>query len=57
MLPLAPDLRRAETVIAAFEAARTRGEDRALVDGLRVEAPTYRDAKRMAERAPAARRP
>jgi citrate lyase subunit beta/citryl-CoA lyase len=38
-------------MVKAFEAARERGEDRALVDGLWVEVPTYRNAKRLIERA------
>jgi citrate lyase subunit beta/citryl-CoA lyase len=38
-------------MIAAFDAARARGEDRALVDGWWVEVPTYRNARRLVERA------
>jgi citrate lyase subunit beta/citryl-CoA lyase len=38
-------------MVEAFEAARARGEDRALVDGLWVEVPTWRNAKRLLERA------
>jgi citrate lyase subunit beta/citryl-CoA lyase len=45
------EVRRAEAIIIAFEAARARGEDRALVDGLWVEVPTYRNARRLVERA------
>ena len=45
------EVRRAAALIAAFEAARARGEDRALVDGLWVEVPTYRNALRLVERA------
>ena len=44
-------LRRATATVAGFEAARARGEDRALVDGLWVEVPTYRNARRLIERA------
>jgi citrate lyase subunit beta / citryl-CoA lyase len=44
-------IRRATAIVEAFEAARARGEDRALVDGLWVEVPTYRNAKRVIERA------
>jgi citrate lyase subunit beta/citryl-CoA lyase len=44
-------LRRAEAVVQAFEAARSRGEERAQVDGLWVEVPTYRNARRLIERA------
>lgn len=45
------EVRRATAIVAAFEAARARGEDRALVDGLWVEVPTYRNAQRLVERA------
>jgi citrate lyase subunit beta/citryl-CoA lyase len=45
------DLRRARAVVQGFEAARARGEDRALVDGLWVEVPAYRNARRLIERA------
>ena len=38
---------RARRTVEAFEAARARGEDRALVDGLWVEVPTYLNAKRL----------
>jgi len=38
-------------VVEAFEAARKRGDDRVLVDGLWVEVPTYRNAMRILERA------
>lgn len=51
LTPGAEDVRRAKAVIEAFEAARGRGEDRALVDGLWVEVPTYRGARRLVERA------
>ena len=37
----------ARRTVEAFEAARARGEDRALVDGLWVEVPTYLNAKRL----------
>lgn len=37
----------AERMVAAFEAARSRGEDRALVDGQWVEVPTYLSARRL----------
>ncbi|MDH5538421.1 MAG: CoA ester lyase [Rhizobacter sp.] len=49
--PSAQELRRAEAICAGFEQARSRGEDRALVDGLWVEVPTYRNARRLIERA------
>lgn len=45
------EVRHAEALVAAFEAARSRGEPRALVDGLWVEVPTYRNARRLIERA------
>ena len=45
------EVRRAEAIVNGFEAARARGEDRALVDGLWVEVPTYRNARRLVERA------
>ena len=38
---------QARRIVEAFEAARARGEDRALVDGLWVEVPTYLNAKRL----------
>jgi citrate lyase subunit beta/citryl-CoA lyase len=37
--------------VDGFDAARARGEDRALVDGLWVEVPAYRNARRLIERA------
>ncbi len=49
--PDATALRQAQAVVQAFDAARARGEDRALVDGLWVEVPTYRNALRLLERA------
>lgn len=51
MTPSADELRRATAMIVAFEAARARGEERALVEGLWVEVPTYRNACRLVERA------
>jgi len=45
------EVRRAEEIVNGFEAARAQGEDRALVDGLWVEVPTYRNARRLVERA------
>jgi citrate lyase subunit beta / citryl-CoA lyase len=49
--PSSDELRRATAIVDAFETARARGEDRALVDGLWAEVPTYRNAKRLIERA------
>ena len=51
LTPDAEALRRAHALVGAFEAARARGEDRALVDGLWVEVPAYRNARRLIERA------
>lgn len=50
LTPDAAELSRAAGLVSAFEAARSRGEDRALVDGLWVEVPTYRNAVRTIER-------
>lgn len=49
--PSLEELRRAQAIVENFDAARARGEDRALVDGLWVEVPTYRSAMRLIERA------
>jgi citrate lyase subunit beta/citryl-CoA lyase len=51
LTPGVDELRHAQAVVDGFEAARARGEDRALVDGLWVEVPTYRNARRLIERA------
>jgi citrate lyase subunit beta/citryl-CoA lyase len=51
LTPSDEELHRTTAMIEAFEAARIRGEDRALVDGLWVEVPTYRNALRIVERA------
>jgi citrate lyase subunit beta/citryl-CoA lyase len=51
LTPSGDDVRRATAIVDSFEAARARGEDRALVGGLWVEVPTYRNAKRLIERA------
>jgi citrate lyase subunit beta/citryl-CoA lyase len=50
LTPTAAEVQRAAEIVQGFEAARARGEDRALVDGLWVEVPTYRNAKRLLER-------
>jgi citrate lyase subunit beta/citryl-CoA lyase len=42
---------RAEAIVAGFTAARARGEDRALVEGLWVEVPAFRNAQRLLDRA------
>jgi len=51
LTPSEEEVRRARALVAAFESARARGEDRALVDGLWVEVPSYRNAQRTLERA------
>jgi len=53
------DVALARRVTAEFEAARARGEERVLVQGLWIEVPTYLNARRLLERADAltARRP
>ena len=51
LTPSEDDVHRARAIVAGFEAARARGEDRALVEGLWVEVPTYRNAMRLIERA------
>jgi len=51
LTPSEQDQERAQAVVQAFEAARGRGDDRALVDGLWIEVPTYRNAMRILERA------
>lgn len=47
LTPNVSDLAAARRVVSEFEAARARGEERALVDGLWVEVPTYLNAKRL----------
>jgi citrate lyase subunit beta/citryl-CoA lyase len=49
--PSSEHIRQATAIVNGFEAARARGEDRALVDSLWVEVPTYRNAQRLIERA------
>lgn len=51
LTPQPDELQRAQALLEAFEAARARGEERALVDGLWVEVPTWRNARRTLERA------
>lgn len=51
---LTPDVEecaKAARIVAGFEAARGRGDERALVDGLWVEVPAYLNARRLLERA------
>lgn len=49
--PSVEELRQAQAIVDGFDVARARGADRALVDGLWVEVPTYRNASRLIERA------
>jgi citrate lyase subunit beta / citryl-CoA lyase len=51
LTPNDEELQRAVAMVSAFEAARSRGEERALVEGLWVEVPTYRNAMRLIDRA------
>jgi citrate lyase subunit beta/citryl-CoA lyase len=53
LAPSAHDVALAQETVALFEAARGRGEDRALVRDLWVEVPTYLNARRLLERAQA----
>lgn len=47
LTPSVADLAAARRIVGEFEAARARGEERALVDGLWVEVPTYLNARRL----------
>jgi citrate lyase subunit beta / citryl-CoA lyase len=47
LVPSDEEKARAQRMVEGFEAARARGEERALVDGLWVEVPTYLNAKRL----------
>jgi citrate lyase subunit beta/citryl-CoA lyase len=47
LTPSEAEIAQAQRTIEAFEAARARGEERALIDGLWVEVPTYLNAKRL----------
>lgn len=51
--PSPEETARARQIIAAFEAARARGEDRGSVDGRLVEMPVYTGARRLLARAAA----
>ena len=57
LTPGTDEVARATAIVDAFDAARARGEDRALVDGLWVEVPTWRNARRLLERAQRLSRP
>ncbi|MBM6593492.1 HpcH/HpaI aldolase/citrate lyase family protein [Microvirga pudoricolor] len=50
LTPSADEVARARTLVEAFEAARAKGLDRVDVEGLMVEVPTYRSAKRLLAR-------
>ena len=51
LTPTDEEVQRATRLTAAFEAARAEGQDRVALDGLMVEVPTYRAAKRLLARA------
>jgi citrate lyase subunit beta / citryl-CoA lyase len=51
LTPSDDEVRRAKAIVDGFEAARARGEERAFVDGLWVEVPTYGNAQRLIQRA------
>jgi citrate lyase subunit beta/citryl-CoA lyase len=51
LTPGAEEVETARRLVAAFEAARAEGKDRALVDDLWVEPPAYLNAQRLLERA------
>jgi len=49
----AAELKKAQRIVAAFEAARAAGKDRVRLDGWLVEMPVYSAAKRLIQRAEA----
>ena len=51
LTPGAEAVAAARRVVAGFEAARTEGKDRALVDELWIEPPAWLNAKRLLDRA------
>ncbi len=51
LTPAAADVTSAERIVAAFDAARARGEARVEIDGSLVEVPGYLTAKRLLARA------
>lgn len=53
LTPNSEEVRKARAIVQGFETARARGEDRALVEGLWVEVPTWRNARRLLDRAAA----
>jgi citrate lyase subunit beta/citryl-CoA lyase len=48
LMPTELEIVHARKIVADFEAARKRGEDRVLVDGLWIDVPTYLNARRLA---------
>jgi citrate lyase subunit beta/citryl-CoA lyase len=55
LTPDETEIRRAEEIVTAFEAARARSEARVELDGSLLEVPTYANAKRLLARAAALR--
>jgi len=53
LTPAGHEVAEAERLVAAFEAARVRGEARVMLDGIEVELPRYGNAKRLLARAAA----
>ncbi|MDB5875099.1 MAG: hypothetical protein JWQ07_4541 [Ramlibacter sp.] len=51
LVPTALEIAHARNVVTQFEAARKRGEDRVLVDGLWIDVPTYLNARRLVKSA------
>ena len=48
LVPTEQEIAHALRIVSEFEAARQRGDDRALVDGLWIDVPTYMNARRLA---------
>jgi citrate lyase subunit beta / citryl-CoA lyase len=55
LTPSDAELLRAQNIVAAFEAARTKGSARVELDGALVEVPTYANARRLVARGQALR--
>jgi citrate lyase subunit beta / citryl-CoA lyase len=47
LMPTELEIAEARKIVAGFETARGRGDDRALVDGLWIDLPTYLNARRL----------
>jgi citrate lyase subunit beta/citryl-CoA lyase len=47
LVPTEPEIAHAQKVVAEFEAARRRGEDSVLVEGLWIDVPSYLNARRL----------